>query len=389
MDSQETVLSGKASTTLFTAESYPSLGTSEKNAPVQSDLIQRNVKFTLPEWKALSFSSEHVHRIESFASSFGVEVVLPTGQASVSTVEVTGDLSNVLQVVHHLEDIKKSIHVSSKSLAYAPGLWTTLKLMEDKIRILEHDHQAAVAISASCSTSDNDVDSGMNCVAFTATVDQCHVDVCCGDFTQHFSATTILNIVVQDGDQQYLNQLVQTGGRKVYDDVLGRMKELGTCELPQVFETKPHNLKVKKLVHCVVFKWHAEEEKKVKRVLEEALNRGVVSSSLPCVVISPSTLPPIRYPPVVMAEALIKTIKGIHGISGVRFALYVTTSDEAMAIEVLFQQRGIDLEFKNAYSQLNPSLHGMLKHTSVKVLTSALPSFLSVVKGDLLQQRVR
>lgn len=389
MGSQETALSDKASTTLFTAESYPSVGSSDKSTPVQSDLIRRTVKFTLPEWKTLSFSSQLVQRIESFASSFGVEVVLPTSQASVSTVEVIGDLSNVPQVVQHLEDMKKSIHLSSKSLAYSPGLWTILKLMEDKIRILEHDYKAAVAISASCSSSNNDVDGGMNCVLFTATVDQCDVDVCCGDFTQHSSATTILNIVVQDGDQQYLNQLVQTGGRKVYDDVLGRMKELATCELPQVFETKPHNLRVKKLVHCVVFKWHAEEEKKVKHVLEEALNRGVVSSSLPCVVISPSTLPPIQYPPVVMAEALIKTIKGMRGISGVSFALYVATADEAMAIEMLFRQRGIDLQLKNAYSQLNPSLHGILKNTSVKVLKSTLPSFVSVVKGDLLQQRVR
>lgn len=384
MSTQEPMLSDAVSPT---NDSYPGL-VKPYVCPVPSDLIKRNVKFTLPEWKALSFSVEHVKEIESIASSFGTKIVLPTGHTSIPTVEVFGDLCNVPQVVQRLEDMKKLIHVSSKILSYAPGLWTILKLMEDKIRILEHDYKSAVAISTSCSRSSDGGDGGINQVAFTAVIDQCHVEVCCGDFTRHSSATTILNIVVQDGDQQYLNRLIPTGGKRVYDDILGRMKELSTCELPQVFETKPYNLRVKKLVHCVVFKWYAEEEKKVRSVLEEALRRGVVSSSLPCVVISPSTTRPIRYPPVVMAEALINTIKGMRGISGACFALYVETRDEARAIEVLFRQRGIELQFKNAYSQLKPSLHGMPKNASVKVLMSTLPAFISVVKGDLLQQKV-
>lgn len=382
VSTQDPMLTDAVSTT---NESYPGPVSSNK-CPVPSDLIKRNVKFTLPEWKALSFSMEHVKEIESFASSFGTKIVLPNSQSSVPTIEVFGDLHDVPQIVQRLEDMKKLIHVSSKILAFAPGLWTVFKLMEDKIRILEHDYKSAVAISASCSSS-NDGD-GIYQVAFTAVIGQCCVEVCYGDFTQHSSATTILNMVVQDGDQQYLNQIVQTGGKRVYDDVLGRMKELSTCELPQVFETKPHNLRVKKLVHCVVFKWHAEEEKKVRCVLEEALRLGVVSSSLPCVVISPSTAHPIRYPPVVMAEALINTIKGMCGISGACFALYVEARDEAMSIEMLFRQRGIELQFKNDYSQLKPSLPGMPKNTSVKVLMSKLPAFISVVKEDLLKQKV-
>lgn len=375
---------------ITTKDCYPALDPSYEPTPVQNDLVKRTVNYELSEWKTIS-KSQLLREIESSALSVGVKIVIPSAQASVFTIGVVGSLSAVSQIVQLCEDAKKQIHVSSKILNRTPGLWAVLQSMKDKIRILEHELDAVVSISATCSSVSDEVDAGINHVAFTAVVKQCCIEVCFGNFTHHSSATTILNIVVPGVDQQYLNQLAKGGGENVYEDILGRMKELSGCELPQVFETKPHNLSIKKLIHCVVLQWNGGKEKEV-HVLEEALSRAVMNSALPCVVISPSSLPPSQYPPVVVAEVVIKTIENINDIldiSGSCFALYVVNRDEANAIEKLFQHRHIEIQFKDSYRQLkSPCTCESLDNTSVDVLTSKLPSFLSIVKGDLLHQKV-
>ena len=174
----------------------------------------------------------------------------------------------------------------------------------------------------------------------------------------------------------------------MYDDILGRMKELSTCELPQVFETKPHNLKIKKLVHCTVLKWNGGKGREV-HILEEALCHAVVCSAPPCVVIAPFTLPPIQYPPVVVAEVLIKVIENQNNlldVSGVNFALYVETLNDARAIEKLFWRKHIVVKFNDAY--MPSAMHDSLHNKYVKVMTNNLLSFISVIRGNLFQQKV-
>ena len=374
-------------------EYFPHLGTSDEQTDfsVQQE-EKRCVKYELPEWKALAIAkSEAIREIESVAATLGVKIILPVDQAPVSNVEVVGWLSAVLQIVQRLESLKKLIHVSSKTLHYMPGMWAVLQSMEAKIRILEHDCKTAVTVSATCSSCNSVAVAGINQVAFTATLNQCRIEVCFGNFTQYSSATTIVNILTQDVNQQYLSRLVQSGGGKMYDDILGRLKELSACELPQVFETKPHNLKIKKLVHCTVLKWNGGKGREV-HVLEEALSRAVVCSAPPCVVISPSTLPPIQYPPVVVAEALIKVIENhddLLDISGVTFALYVEAPDDGKAIERLFQQRHIVVKFNDIYKQMKTSsIHDSLNNKYVKVSMNNSLSFISVIKGNLFQQKV-
>ena len=373
-------------------EYFPDLDTSSEHTDFSVQQEKRCVKYELPEWKALVMSkSEAIREIESVAAMLEVKIVLPVGQTPVSTVEVVGCLSAVQQIVQSLENLKKLVHTSSKTLHYTPGMWVLLQSMEAKIRILEHDCKTVVAISATSTSHSSDAVAGINQVAFTATVNGCRIVVCFGNFTQHSSATTIVNILTRDVNRQYLNQLVHSGGKKMYDDILGRMKELSARELPQVFETKPYNLEIKRLVHCAVLKWNGGKGREA-HILQEALSRAVVCSAPPCIVISPFTLPPIQYPPVVVAEALIKVIENQNDLSDVpkmTFALYVDTPNDAKAIERLFWRMHVVVKFNDAYMQTKPStIHESLQNKHVKVMTNNLLSFISVVKGNLFQQKV-
>ena len=91
-------------------------------------------------------------------------------------------------------------------------------------------------------------------------------------------------------------ELIEAGGKQVFSDIYSRVKELSSCVLPQVFETKPRSLSVQKLINCMVLKWNPND-KKTAAVLEEGLSGAMISSSRPCVVINQSA--PIKCPPVV------------------------------------------------------------------------------------------
>ena len=345
------------------------------------------VEYELPHWKVLSASSDLLQAIESQAIMLGVKLIHPNTKASIPVIEVQGSASGIVQIVQQLEDLKLLIHVSSKVLKYTPGLWTVLQSMEDKIRILEHDCNVAVSIAATA--HNDDVDAEIYQVPLTAVFNHCYIEVCIGNFTQHPSATSIVNIMSQDLDQQYLSQLVQSGGRRIYEDVMSRMKELSSCELPQVFETNPHNIKINKLVHCVVLKWNGGKGNEVQ-VLEEGLNHAILSAALPCIVIALPSLPPILYPPVVVVEALINVIERISlDVSGVTFAFYAATTDDVKAVETFFNEKSIESQVKTAYQQMEASkVHDFTDSRVIRVLKSTLPSFISVIKGDLFQQKV-
>ena len=354
---------------------------SSSQCPMSIVSITKNVEYEVPQWKVLN--SNMLLEIESQAALLGVKLIHPMGKCSVPVVQVVGTTSAVVQIVQRLEDLKELVNVSSKPIRNVPGLWKVLQSMEDKIRIMEHDYNVAISISASC---DDDIGMDMHEVAFTAVINQCFIEVCLGNFTCHPSATSILNLLVQNIDKQSLYLLVEGGGNSVCDDIMGRMKELSTCEVPQVFETKPHNLKVEKLVHCVVSKWNGGQQKELQ-VLKEGLTHAIISSAPPCIAISPSTLPQLQYPPVVMTKALIEVIECIS--LDVSFALYAETVEDVKAIENVFKDKHVVMQFKDTYQQKWSSISCDLSDDiHIRLIESNLPSFISVIKGDIFQLKV-
>jgi hypothetical protein len=353
------------------------------------ELTVRTVEFELQQWKVVSMTkAQMLQEIKDFAMSLGVCIIVsPSHEASTCSVKVEGALTHVNQISEQFKDLKKLVHVTSKTLNYSPGLWVVLRNLEDSIRVLEHDYNIAVSLCAIPCTASSNSDSGKSQIAFTALVNQCHIEVCFGDFTHHPSASTLINIMLQNTHQHNLGCLVEAGGRDILTDVMHRMKELALSALPQVFETKPHNLKVKKLVHCVVLKWN-RESREAKHVLEEGLSCALSVSAPPCVVIFPTTLTSVHCPSVAIAEAIMKAAE-CKEFSGFTFAMYVSLREEANAIEQLFRERSVVLKFNDAYQLLKSSKGpDMLDNIHVRFLHSKLPSFLSVVNGDLFEQKV-
>lgn len=348
-------------------------------------LVVKTVEYKQQQWKVLSLAKiELLREIKDLAKSFGIEIITPKTQASVAKIELLGDIHGVEVIRQRLEDLKKMLYVSSVRLNYTPGLWRVLQSLEDKIRIIEDDNNVAFSIIATSSTNDDTV-AGINQIVFTADLNCCHIQVCVGNFTRHSSATTIINVMEQDVDQLRLKELVKSGGKILYDDMIGRLNELSSCELPQVFETKAYKLNIKKLVHCVVLKWNEENEKEV-HVLEEGFSRAIISSYPPCIVVS---LLPILYPPVVVVDALLKAIeRNASKIMGNTFVLYVANIHNAKVIQKCFSDKHI--KFSEAYAQLNNYMgHNLLgNNISIRFLNSNLPTFLSVIKGDIFQQKV-
>ena len=379
-------------------EYYPEVDVSHEHSDMRSNQVseefitKESIEFKLPEWRALSLSRQELQDIETSASACGVKIVPPSGESSISAVEVIGSHSAVRQIVQSLKDIKRQIHMSTTTLGYTPGLWGVLKSMEDKVRLMEQDYKAAVDIDTKYSNKNEDFTDNPHQIAFTVAVKECTIDVCFGNFSCHSSADTIVNVMVRDIDQHYLNALVQSGGKRMHEDIIGRMNELSDCALPQVFETKPRNLKVKKLIHCVVLKWNGGKENEMY-ILKEALSHAINSCTLPCVVISPATVQPLRYPPAAMAEGLIDTIhhiKGKYQATEIHFVLYVVNIDEAKEVEKFFKKESIEIHAKDAYQQLSSCKPSLQKSTtvSVKILTSKFSALISVTKGDILRQKV-
>ena len=375
------------------AEYYPGINSSDEcdfNPKQKSTegCIQKRVEYEPSMWRALSLFSRRLQEIKHTASSHGVSLELPSVKSQESTTKVIGEASAVALVAQELEELKKQMHMSSKKLPYTPGLWAVLSSMEDKIRLLEQDYKVAVSINAD--TAGVTKADAPNQVAFTVSItEKCLIEVCVGDYTKHMSADTIISILVHDVDQHYMKPLVSSGGQMVYESIRSRMKELSACELPQVFETKPHKLQAKKLLHCLVPKWSGKENS----ALETALSHALASSFAYGVVIAPATVYPINYPPEVIAEALMKAIRMKEKLqcAEMHVAVYTVDMDEAQKVRNYFQQHNLKINLKHLkpQSQQNSTTHKSGNAIiSVRKIESTLPSLVSVIKGDMLQQKV-
>lgn len=374
-------------------EYYPGINSSDEcdfnpNQKSTESSIKKCVEYEPSMWRALSFFPERLQEIKHTASSHGVTLELPSVRSPESTAKVVGEASAVALVVKELEELKKQMHKSSKTLPYTPGLWAVLCSMEDKIRLLEQDCKVAVSIEADTATVTKA--DAPNQVAFTVSItERCLIEVCVGDYTKHMSADTIISILVHDVDQQYLKPLVSSGGQMVYEGVQSRMKELSAYELPQVFETKPYKLQAKKLLHCLVSKWSGKENS----VLETAFSHALASSAASGVAIAPATVYPINYPPEVVAEAVMKAIQMKEKIqyAEMHVALYTVDMDEAQRVGNYFKQHSLKINLKHLkpQNQQSSTAHkGENATISVRRIESSLPSLVSVIKGDMLQQKV-
>ena len=345
--------------------------------------VVKTIEFAPQEWKVISTVRQGmVQGIESQAKKWDV-VVSYSKETSPFSIKVVGTMPHVMEAMKSFEELKKFVHLSSRTISYKPGLWTVLKSMKDTLALFEHDYNVGIKIEAVASSAPKPADCH---IAFSAQVGESTIQICFGNFTQHPSVTTIINLLTPNVDECHLTELVEAGGEKVYDDVRFRMRELSMSELPQVFETKPYNLSIQKLIHCVVCKWKKSDE--VAKILEEGIKRAVISASSPCIVFAPGSS--IQCPTVVLAELLAKVIVSrSKSFAGFQFALHVACKEDARAIEQYFKSQHVVVKFGDDYKLLRASKQDdYLSNTHLRVLQSDFLSFLSVVHEDLLQQKV-
>ena len=376
----------ECSSTTSKGETSEQCGT---ETPTDSDTststVTMSVDFEFNQWKVVSNSnSNEVEKIKIQAREHGVSITYPTHESS--TVVIVGALPHVMRARQCFEDLKQQVIVSSKTLHYSPGLWTVLKSMNDSISLLEH--QAGVSINLKAVPSSySDTDSGPSRVIFLAQINRCNIEICSGNFVHHPSATTMINLVVENFDQHHLPELIETGGKEIFSDVKSRVKELSSCALPQVFETKPRNLSVQKLIHCVVLKW-SPNDKRTATILEEGLKGAMIGSTPPCVVIN--QLAPVQCPPLILVDIITKTIEtNSQTFSGFTFAVYVVAKEEVRTIEHFFQDKSIPFKSNDHYGLLEQSKGDkILSDMYIQVLEGDLFSFLSITHGNLLEQKV-
>ena len=334
------------------------------------------------QWKVLSMTkSSVVHEIEMQARQHQVSITYPTFESS--SIIIFGHSSYVTQVKERFEDLKKWVFISSRKVQYTPGLWTVLRSMKDSICLLEHECNVSVAIKATASSC-NETDSEPSRVILAAVIDECKIEICFGNFVQHPSTTSIINLLVQNIDQHHLHELIAAGGREVYSDIHSRMKELSSCVLPQVFETKSHSLLAEKLICCMVLKWNPNDSGTAK-VIQQGIEHAMISSAPPNVVIN--HVAPIQCPSKVLVEIITKAIKtNSHRFSGFTFALYVKTKEELKNVEHFFRDRHIQIVSNNPIEHVEHSK--IDEEMYIHVLESGLLSFFSVTHGNILEQKV-
>ena len=325
--------------------------------------------------------------MQHIAFSRNITVNFPSVSHLTSAVSVIGNTSDVAVVVRALKELKKTLHTTSIKIQYSPGMWSAFSSMEDKIRLLEQESKVAICFKVDdWHTTGLDV---QNNVAFTASIsERCIFEVCVGNYATHSPADAIITILVCEMENQCLNPLIKIGGEKVYEDVQNRIIELSSYELPQVFETKPHKLQVNKLIHCLVPKWSGSGGRKYS-ALQEALTHALASCIVLNVVITPATAYPANYPPEVAAEAILNAVKKIEEKIqnlNMKIEIYTSDMDEAQLIMNYFQQCSLKICCKNLCSQqVNKR---SIPPVSVKKIASTLPSFVSIVHGNILQRKV-
>ena len=341
------------------------------------------------QWKFVSSTNASVvHGIETQARQHGVTITYPTFDSSTSTIIIEGAMPYVTQIKEHFEELKKHVHVLTKTLQYTPGLWTVLKSLKDSISLLEHDCNVSISIEA-IPSGYNDTDSVTSHTIITTQFMQCNIEVCFGSYARHPSATSIINLLVPNVDQYQLHKLVHAGGEGVYSETLSRMRELSACVPPQVFEIKRHNLMAKKLVNCIVLRWDPSDRNTVK-VLLEGLKRAISSSAPPCVVIS--QVASVQCPPVVLVELIMKAIESNSWLFfGLTVVVYVTTKEDTKSIEQLFQERHVAVKLSKHYKLLESSKSDELQsnmYIRILEIESEVLSCVSVIHGDLFKQEV-
>ena len=368
--------------------------------------IEERLVVNQSEWCIISsnFNNE-VNGINEQAKRKQVKVEWPKKMnASSLSIVISGEPGVVDDIKVQVTMLVAKVCKKEARIAGVPAVVHVLESMGDKIRLLETDER--VRIDVNLENGDNGTAAATQTVGEVprqvcsgTSPDGCRVSVYTGDSTQNAPVGVIVNFITPDPNPQmgHLKHLLESGGLEATEDFRRKISQFIELKPGNVFKTRVGQLRCSQLVHCVLPSWKSSSESDVNKefFLEEALTQVMQDASMSgSMLLMPLTSAPLHYPVNLFARLVMDAVTYQATSPNLHISVYVEELQHAKEFEGALQTRHFQVHTKVPLGSPLLSAGRKAQETaspttaSAKTITSNLSSFISVVKGDLLQQQV-
>ncbi len=362
--------------------------------------VEDRFHYELSDWRVIKGSSKHkLDAVKQQAKDRKVQLIFPkVTSAGKAMFTLKGKPASVLDIKTQLGALKADIQVKVEKIYDVPGLLGVLNSLEDRFLVLEQKHNAVIEV---------DVESGENGASptttaqavgerpmkvLTATSDHftTELTIFTGNFTQlPPSAGTIVNFLSPDPNFKVgnLKTIIDAGGSEIQMEIHSRLSQSYHLRYAQVFRTKQGQLNCSQLMHTIIPLWKDGNQNEAG-VFDEALSmvlRG--SAQFGSVVIVPATTCPFNYPVNVFAEKVVEVVAA----SSAEVLVFIDDPSHANEFEKCLQAKEFQVvrETRRPPSVSRPHAASVAAPlTSGRSITSYLSTFITVIKGSLLDEQV-
>ncbi len=356
--------------------------------------VEERLKFSSHEWKVKKedFEREKESIQQSFGKIISFKINSDPGMAS---IVIRGDPKIVDRVKGKLEAIRAQVCHREVRFPNIPSAVQIIDTLEDKIMVFETSYGASIHVSwTSDSRSSEMASRSPNAKLCSATCpNEVRISVYNGDFTGHKQVDTMINFVQLDPSHQdpNLKYLFASGDHVLKDDFKTKIDHLVHKKSGTLLETNPGQLKCKELLHCFLLPWvdgKQNEEYFLETALDIALQASFKSESILLTSVCSS---PLGYPPDLYAKKLVSLLNNDQNISqDLMMDVYVDTVQQAKEFETQFRESNcrITLPFNSHSAASSSTPSSSLPAHVARSITGSISSYITLTKGDLLQQQV-
>lgn len=366
--------------------------------------IEERITLSKNEWRVVSTNFlKEIEGVKEQAKGKNVKVEWPkeTSTESALPILIQGEPGFVDDIKVQVEMLTMKVCKKESRVANVPAMVQVLDSMEDRISAIENRYKAAIEVCLEKGDNSGAADSQATGelprkVCSATSPDGARVSIYTGDITHHQPVGVIVNFVTPDPDPHIgnLKLLLEAGGGEALNDFSSKISQFMRLTPPEYFKTKQGQLKCSQLLHCVLPPWNSAESDATKSYfLEETLKKALQSASpYGSILITPLTAIPFHYPINVFVRQVMEVLTTGH-VSAFASDLQVTIYVEAIRHAKEFEEMLLAKKFQvHTKVPLNsPMLSCKQSHQATaqaKTISSPISSFITLVKGDLLQQQV-
>jgi hypothetical protein len=351
---------------------------------LQQTIIEEQVSIGYHQWRVIHRDmTQEVYAIQQ-RNEHDVRVQLPKKPSELPkdvsvNIIIRGEPERVDEVKGQFESLSKRVFHKEGTFRLIPAASAFLDSMKDKIDALESQHGASIdakIVKNPSGASQNPAGLTASRICSATFHNDVRISVYCGDFTKHSQVDAIVVFIPPNPkpEDNNLKMLFSAGGSSVQNDFKARSAELLQHCPCDTFQSDPGKLQSGKLCHYFLPPWKStpkkDEDFYFASCLEYILSSATTFNS---VILTSICSSPLKYPADVFARNVISSVGSCSYLPcDLTVVIYVNEVAHAREFEIQFKE----------------SDYCRTTVPQAKVFTQPTSSYLTLTKGDILQQTV-